>query len=139
VLLHCYPNLSTCDSGFRSIATATGVAREVGAQALLDVALPNDHNILVMKNRPVNSRRAGRSARPRVASAEFKTRCLELLDHVRESGATYIVTKHGRPVAQVVPYREPGTKSGFGALSGTVLAYDRPFDPVDGEYDINRD
>jgi len=92
-----------------------------------------------MKRHPSASRKVGRSTRPRVASAEFKTRCLELLDHVRESGATYVVTKHGRPVAQVVPYREPGAKTGFGALSGTVLAYDRPFDPVDGEYDVNRD
>ena len=99
----------------------------------------NDQNILVMKSRPSTSRNTGRSTRPRVASAEFKTRCLELLDHVRDSGATYVVTKHGRPVAQVVPYREPGAKTGFGALGGTVLAYDRPFDPVDGEYDVNRD
>lgn len=88
---------------------------------------------------PLPSRRGRRSTRPRVASAEFKTRCLELLDHVRESGATYVVTKHGRPVAEVVPYRESDAKTGFGAMSGTVLAYDRPFDPVDGDYDINRD
>ena len=92
-----------------------------------------------MKTRPLASRRTGRSVRPRVASAEFKTRCLELLDHVRQSGASYVVTKHGRPVAQVVPYREPGAKTGFGALRSTVLAYDRPFDPVDGDYDVNRD
>ena len=92
-----------------------------------------------MKNRRSTVRRVGRTTDTRVASAEFKTRCLELLDHVRESGATYVVTKHGRPVAQVVPYRESGAKTGFGALGGTVLAYERPFDPVDGEYDINRD
>jgi prevent-host-death family protein len=86
-----------------------------------------------------SSKRGRRSATPRVASAEFKARCLELLDRVRESGAAYVVTKHGRPVAQVVPYREPGAATGFGAMQGTVLAYDRPFDPVDGEYDVNRD
>ena len=92
-----------------------------------------------MKSRPPTSTTSGRSTRSRVASADFKTRCLELLDHVRESGTTYVVTKHGRPVAQVVPYREPGARTGFGALRGTVRAYDRPFDPVDGEFDVNRD
>jgi len=92
-----------------------------------------------MSTRRPASRSTGRSSRPRVASAEFKTRCLELLDHVRDSGAAYVVTKHGRPVAEVVPYRESGAKTGFGALAGTVLAYDRPFDPVEGDYDVNRD
>ena len=92
-----------------------------------------------MKTPKAARRKVGGSARPRVGSAEFKTRCLELLDHVRESGATYVVTKHGHPVAQVVPYRDPGARTGFGAMSGTVLAYDGPFDPVDGEYDVNRD
>jgi prevent-host-death family protein len=105
----------------------------------LDGGPVHDQNILVMKNRQPTAWKTGRSTRARVPSAEFKTRCLELLDHVRESGATYVVTKHGRPVAQVVPYREPGAKTGFGALGGTVLAYDRPFDPVDGDYDVNRD
>jgi prevent-host-death family protein len=92
-----------------------------------------------MKKRLSASKTPGRLTRSRVASADFKTRCLELLDHVRESGAAYVVTKHGHPVAEVVPYREPGARTGFGAMSGTVLAYDRPFDPVDGDYDVNRD
>jgi prevent-host-death family protein len=101
----------------------------------LTATAENDQNVLVMsKSRPA----AAPGARPRVASAEFKTRCLELLDHVRESGASYVITKHGRPVAQVVPYREPGAKTGFGALGGTLLGYNRPFDPVDGEYDVER-
>jgi prevent-host-death family protein len=84
-------------------------------------------------------KRRGPTGRPRVGSAEFKAKCLELLDHVRDAGATYIVTKHGRPVAEVVPYRDHTTHTGFGALKGSVLAYDRPFDPVEGDYEINRD
>lgn len=84
-----------------------------------------------MKARPV--------AATRVAAAEFKTTCLELLDRVRESGAEYIVTKHGTPVARVVPFRDAKRKTAFlGWMKGTVLGYDRPFDPIDGEYDIDR-
>jgi len=58
---------------------------------------------------------------------------------VRETGAEYVITKHGKPVAKLVPYREPKPKSWFGSMKGTVLGYDRPFDPIDGEWDVNRD
>jgi prevent-host-death family protein len=72
-------------------------------------------------------------------AAEFKTRCLELMDRVRETGVEYVVTKHGRPVAKLVAYAATERRPFFGALKGTVLKYDRPLDPIVGEYDINRD
>jgi prevent-host-death family protein len=75
-----------------------------------------------------------------VAAADFKARCLELMDRVRESGAEYTITKHGRPVARLVPCK-PSTapKRLFGSMKGTVLAFDRPTDPIDGAYDVNGD
>ena len=82
-----------------------------------------------------NRESSGPSSLP---AAEFKTRCLELMDRVRETGVEYVVTKHGRPVAKLVPYVAPPRRSLSGALKGTVLAYERPFDPIDGEYDIER-
>ncbi len=47
------------------------------------------------------------SASPRIGAAGFKARCLELMDRVRETGVEYIVTKHGEPVAKLVPYTRP--------------------------------
>jgi prevent-host-death family protein len=38
-----------------------------------------------------------------ITASQFKARCLRLLDEVGETGETLIVTKHGRPVARVVP------------------------------------
>lgn len=73
-----------------------------------------------------------------MSAAEFKATCLELMDRVRETGVEYVVTKHGRPVAKLVPYDEPARKTLFGSMRGTVLKYERPLDPIDGEYDINR-
>ncbi len=75
--------------------------------------------------------------RGRVPAAEFKATCLELMERVREMGGEYIVTKHGKPVAKLVPYAEPARASFFGSMKGTVLKYERPFDPIDGKYDIN--
>lgn len=74
-----------------------------------------------------------------VAAADFKATCLELMDRVRETRAEYVVTKHGRPVARLVPYDEPKRRRLFGWMKGTVLKYERPYDPIDGDWDINRD
>jgi prevent-host-death family protein len=37
-----------------------------------------------------------------IPAGEFKAKCLEVLDRVEREGGAYIVTKRGRPVAQVV-------------------------------------
>jgi len=74
----------------------------------------------------------------RFAAATFKARCLELMDRVRETGTEYVITKHGEPVAKLVPHRAMKATSFFGSMKGTVLKYERPFDPIDGEYDISR-
>jgi prevent-host-death family protein len=73
-----------------------------------------------------------------VAAAEFKARCLELMDRVRETGTEYVITKHGTPVARLVPVVERAAQSFFGSMKGTVLGYERPLDPLDDDYDVNR-
>lgn len=40
----------------------------------------------------------------RIAAAKFKEQCLAILDRLDDEGV--VVTKHGRPVARVLPYRE---------------------------------
>jgi prevent-host-death family protein len=89
-------------------------------------------------------RRAERAAvrygkRRGIPAAAFKATCLELMDRVRETGEEFVVTKHGRPVAMIVPYAEAAGPGLIGSMRGTVLKYERPFDPVDGEYDVDRD
>lgn len=37
-----------------------------------------------------------------IGAAKFKEQCLALLDHLDADGL--VVTKHGKPVARVVPY-----------------------------------
>jgi prevent-host-death family protein len=74
----------------------------------------------------------------RVAAADFKARCLTLMNRVRETGAEYIITKHGRPVAKLVPCRAERRRPSFGSMKGSVVKYERPFDPIDADYDVNR-
>jgi prevent-host-death family protein len=66
----------------------------------------------------------------RVGAAEFKARCLELVDHVKEARAEYTVTRHGKPVARLVPVEAEAPASPLGSMRGTVVRYDRPFEPV---------
>ena len=96
---------------------------------------------MVMARKPGPSRRKSRLSPDRltIAAADFKTGCLQLMDRVRETGVEYTITKHGTPVARLVPVNEPLRPSFFGAGKGSVLHYERPFDPIDGTYDIDRE
>ncbi len=40
-----------------------------------------------------------------IGAADFKARCLELMDEVERLGVEIIITKHRRPVARLVPAR----------------------------------
>jgi len=80
---------------------------------------------MIMKPRTSKFRPPGRgsepTASPAIAAGEFKAHCLALMDDVSAFGHAYVITKRGKPVAKLVPVDEgPGTKSGFGALRGTV-------------------
>lgn len=41
-----------------------------------------------------------------IKASEFKARCLALLDEVAASRNSLVVTKHGKPVARLVPLDE---------------------------------
>jgi prevent-host-death family protein len=41
----------------------------------------------------------------RIGAAKFKEQCLALLDQLTPEGL--VITKHGRPVARVIPYPRP--------------------------------
>jgi prevent-host-death family protein len=52
-----------------------------------------------------------------IAAAKFKEQCLALLDEVDPEGI--VVTKHGRPVAKLVPIEREG-KTLLGSLKGKL-------------------
>lgn len=68
-----------------------------------------------------------------VAAGEFKAKCLKLLDDVAASGEPLIITKRGRPVAQVVPI--PGQRPLFGAMRGSVLMQQDIVAPVGADWE----
>jgi antitoxin (DNA-binding transcriptional repressor) of toxin-antitoxin stability system len=57
-----------------------------------------------------------------VKAGVFKDTCLSLLDQVSQREVEVVVTKHGTPVARVVP--ESGSvPSAHGFMSGTLLVH----------------
>jgi prevent-host-death family protein len=68
-----------------------------------------------------------------LAAGEFKARCLKLLDEVAASGQALTITKHGRPVAQLVAM--PAPQPLFGALRGSVISAEAIVAPVDEAWD----
>jgi len=56
----------------------------------------------------------------KMAAGEFKAKCLKVMEHVRNEREEIIITKHGKPVAKLIPIEEKKAKSVFGYLKGTV-------------------
>ena len=52
-----------------------------------------------------------------MGAAKFKEQCLALLDHLDADGL--VITKHGRPVARVVPYEREFADL-IGSLRGKI-------------------
>jgi prevent-host-death family protein len=67
-----------------------------------------------------------------VKAGEFKAKCLQLMDEVARSGEAIVVTKYGRPVAELVPARQRGADL-FGALSGQAAIEGDIVTPLDRE------
>ena len=53
----------------------------------------------------------------RIAAAKFKEQCLSILDHLDDDGI--LVTKHGRPVAHLLP-AERASAALIGVLRGRI-------------------
>lgn len=68
-----------------------------------------------------------------INASEFKAKCLQLMDEVAASGQEIVVTKHGRPVSRMVPYREK-SKMVFGENRGLFHTHADIVEPMPAEW-----
>jgi prevent-host-death family protein len=68
-----------------------------------------------------------------IAAGEFKAKCLKILDEVAATRETLVITKHGKPVAQVIP--PPTEEDIVGSMKGSVLWMGDIISPIDVEWD----
>jgi prevent-host-death family protein len=67
-------------------------------------------------------------------ASEFKAKCLALLDEVERSGQAVIITKHGKPVAELVPHRTT-KRNARGILKDKLFVVGDIISPIDVEWD----
>ena len=69
-----------------------------------------------------------------IKASEFKAKCLKIMDEVAESGEEIVITKHGRPVSRLMPYREK-PKSMFGRDRDIIEIHGDIVEPLDVEWE----
>ena len=66
-----------------------------------------------------------------IAAAAFQAKCLRIINEMDDDRTPVTITNRGRPVAVLAPVRPEGEdRSIVGAMEGSVLAYDDPFQPA---------
>lgn len=63
----------------------------------------------------------------KMAAGSFKTNCLAVMDEVQAKHETVVITKHGKPVAKLVPVNTEADEiynflKGKGSLTGDVVS-----------------
>ena len=66
-----------------------------------------------------------------VSAAEFKAKCLRIIQEMGSDGRSVTITRRGRPVAVLSPPPVEGEAPPFlGMMRGTVLVYEAPLAPA---------
>ena len=73
----------------------------------------------------------------KVSAAEFKAKCLKIMDQVNSYHNEVIITKHGKPVAKMVPCNSKASKSMFGFMKDSVSINEDIIKPVDSKWNAD--
>lgn len=72
-----------------------------------------------------------------IQASEFKAKCLKIMDDVARTGEEVVITKNGKAISKLVPYREP-KQSLFGIHAGRLTVVGDILAPVGGEWDADK-
>jgi len=67
-------------------------------------------------------------------AGRFKARCLSVLDEVRDSRCPVLITKHGKPVARLVPVEDQDARA---SLRDSVLHEGDLLSPIDAPWNAD--
>jgi prevent-host-death family protein len=67
-------------------------------------------------------------------ASEFKAKCLAVMDEVARSGEGVVITKNGKPIAELVPHRASRPK-GLGCLEDSLFITGDIISPLEVEWD----
>lgn len=69
-----------------------------------------------------------------IKASEFKAKCLALIDEVAKSGDRLVITKNGKPLADLVPHQLP-MRSPVGIWKGKIAIKGDIISPIDVEWE----
>ena len=72
-----------------------------------------------------------------IQASEFKAKCLKIMDEVANTGEEVVITKNGKAVTKLVPYRAP-MKSLFGIHAGQLVIRDDILAPIDEQWNVDK-
>ncbi len=73
-----------------------------------------------------------------IQASEFKAKCLALMDQVARTGEAILITKNGKPVAELVPPAGLRPASPFGLHKGLIEIKGDILSPIDVEWDAQK-
>jgi len=65
-----------------------------------------------------------------ITAAEFKAKCLRLMDEVAKRRTPLVITKRGKPIAKLVPVEDEPIDP-FGCMEGTVKILGDIISPIE--------
>lgn len=71
-------------------------------------------------------------------AADFKSKCLKVMDNVAIYHQEVVITKHGKPVAKLVPFSEKPSGSVFGYLKESVKTKGDITKPLDEAWEADQ-
>jgi prevent-host-death family protein len=66
-------------------------------------------------------------------ASEFKAKCLALMDEVERTGQSVVITKNGKPIAELGPYKQR-KRNARGILKGRLTVTGDIISPIDIEW-----
>jgi prevent-host-death family protein len=70
-----------------------------------------------------------------IAISEFKAKCLALIDQVQKTKKPILITRFGKPVAEVIPPSPKPVSNWIGSMKGTVEILGDIIAPANDESD----
>ena len=68
-----------------------------------------------------------------ISAAEFKAKCLKLMDEIAKTRKSIVITKRGKPVAKLVAAEPERRRPLFGYMAGTITYVGDIESPTDFE------
>lgn len=74
-----------------------------------------------------------------IPATQFKAQCLSILDMVQRKRTAIVISKHGRPVAKLVPIEQEPSGKLHGFMKGTAREIGDIVSPLNEKWDANQD